>query len=510
MDTVKSLFRPKPIGDWLVNGADLGHGHGSGDYKKSLSALDLVFMGVGAIIGAGIFTLTGEAAKTITGPAVTVSYVIAGVICAFAALNYAELASMIPISGSAYTYTYATLGELVAWLIGWDLMLEYIVGAASVAVGWAFYVEYFLHEASGGTITFDPKLVNAPVIWVEKTQSFEVTGNYFNLPAFIGVIALTIILSTGIRMSSIVVNVFVVIKVIVVLMFIFGGIKFTNPANYEPFAPYGATGIFRGAIIVFFAYIGFDAVSTTAQEARNPQRDLPIGIIGSLLVCTALYIGTCLVLTALLPYNLISERASVASAIVAAGGPTWFGIVLALGALAGLTSVMMVTLLGQPRIFRAMANDGLFPEIFAKISPKTQVPVFTTVFSGTICAIMAAVLPIDVLANLTSVGTLFAFLCVSIAVPILRYTQPDRERGFRIPFGVIGGYVFPAISIALILTVLIIGGTAATVVRVLVWLGIGLVVYFMYGFWWSKLRHPEKWGLNDVVQGAPEGFVEKK
>ncbi|KAI8799554.1 amino acid/polyamine transporter I [Cladochytrium replicatum] len=505
---IKSLFTPKPIGDWLDNDTGHAHGHGGGSYKKALTWVDLTGMGIGAIIGAGIFTLTGKAANQNAGPAITISYIIAGVVCVFAAFNYAELASMIPIAGSAYTYTYATLGEFIAWIIGWDLMLEYIVGAASVAVGWAGYVEYFLSEASSGSIKFDPKWANAPVVWDESTQSFQVTGAYVNVAAFVGTIAMTAVLASGVKLSSYVVNVFVVIKIIVVLMFIFAGIKFINPANYQPFTPYGFEGVFNGAIIVFFAYIGFDAVSTTAQEARNPKKDLPIGIIASLFICTVLYIATCLVLTGLLPYNQIPLQASVSKAFVLAGGPAWFGVVLALGALAGLTSVMMVTLLGQPRIFQAMANDGLFPQIFAKINPKTGTPVFTTWFSGIICAILAAVLPIDVLANLTSVGTLFAFFLVSIAIPILRWREPERERGFKIPGGFIGSLIFSIISAGLIIVLLAFGGTAATVVRVFVWLAIGLVVYFIYGFRYSKLRHPERWGA--VTTDVAEEYAEKK
>ncbi|KAI8799460.1 amino acid/polyamine transporter I [Cladochytrium replicatum] len=504
-EVIKSLFKPKPIGEWIENER---HGYQGGTYKKALTWVDLTGMGIGAIIGAGIFTLTGKAANQNAGPAITISYIIAGVVCVFAAFNYAELASMIPIAGSAYTYTYATLGEFIAWIIGWDLMLEYIVGAAGVAVGWAGYVEYFLHEASGGSINFDKNWSNSPVIWNEDTQAFEVTGAYINVAAFVGTIVMTAILAAGVKLSSYVVNVFVVIKVIIVLMFIFAGIKWANPANYQPFTPYGFEGVFNGAIIVFFAYIGFDAVSTTAQEARNPKKDLPIGIIASLGICTILYIATCLVLTSLLPYNQIPLKASVAAAFVLAGGPAWFGVILALGALAGLTSVMMVSLLGQPRIFQAMANDGLFPQIFAKVSPKSGVPVFTTWFSGIVCAVLAAVLPIDVLANLTSVGTLFAFFLVSIAIPILRWKEPERERGFKIPGGFIGSLIFSVISCGLIIVLLVFGGTTATVIRVFVWLAIGLVVYFSFGFRYSKLRHPEKWGLATTAVG--EEYAEKK
>ncbi|KAJ3085868.1 Cationic amino acid transporter-1, partial [Phlyctochytrium bullatum] len=332
---------------------------------------------------------------------------------------------MIPISGSAYSYTYATVGEFVAWIIGWDLCLEYLVGAAAVAVGWSYYLEKFLYLASGHKITFDPNLVNAPVLWDEASHSFIVTGYYFNVPAFLGTVLLTILLAYGIKQSTWVVSIMVGIKVVVILMFIFGGIKYSNTANLQPFTPYGFDGIFRASIIVFFAYIGFDAVSTTAQEAQNPQRDMPIGIIGSLSICTVLYVAVCIVLCCLSPYTDIPKDAPVAAAFVNAGGPEWVGTLLAFGALTGLTSVLMVTLIGQPRIFRAMAYDGLFPQVFAYISPKTGTPVVTTLFSGFLAAVLAGCFPIDVLAELSSVGTLFAFFLVSAAVVILRYREPE-------------------------------------------------------------------------------------
>ncbi|KAJ3215337.1 hypothetical protein HDU67_000552 [Dinochytrium kinnereticum] len=520
MSGIISLFKPKPIDD-LYDSPD-GHGHGGGQYKKTLSGLDLVLLGVGCIIGAGIFTLTGITANSIAGPGVVLSYVLAGTVCALSALCYSELAAMIPISGSAYSYTYATVGEFMAWIIGWDLCLEYLVGAAAVAVGWAGYLEKFLNLASGGTISFNPKFANAPIKWVEydekdadgvvvvKGQAFYITGHYFNIPAFLGVVLLTLILAYGIKQSTWVVNIMVVVKVIVIVMFLLGGIKYTNGANLQPFLPFGFDGVFRGSIIVFFAYIGFDAVSTTAQEAKNPQRDMPIGIIGSLTICTVLYIGVCLVLCSLVPYSDIPSDASVASAFVMAGGPAWIGTLLAFGAWAGLTSVLMVTLIGQPRIFRAMAYDGLFPSVFAYISPKTGTPVVTTLFSGFFAAALAGCFPIDILAELSSVGTLFAFFLVSAAVIVLRVREPERHRPYRIPGGKIGAFVFPTLSMAMIILLLAKGSTVATVLRVGAWLLIGLVVYFSYGFWWSKLRHPQKWPAAPVVQAVEVEGGEKK
>ncbi|KAI9351616.1 amino acid permease-domain-containing protein [Zopfochytrium polystomum] len=460
METFLSLFRPKPVGDWESDDSDEydGHGAAKGTYRKALTAFDLTALGSPA-------------------PAVVISYLVSGVVCALSALCYAELAAMIPVSGSAYSYTYATLGEFVAWMIGWDLILEYMVGAASVAVGWAGYLGFFLNEASGGKIVFDKNLSDAPVAWDEATSSFITTGHSFNIPAFAGTILLTVILASGVKLTAIVVNVLVVVKVIITIMFIFGGIKYANSANYQPFTPYGGDGIFKGAVTVFFAYIGFDAVSTTAQEAQNPQRDMPIGIIGSLAVCTVLYVAVCLVLSALLPYQDIPVDAPVANSIVQAGGPAWFGTILALGALAGLTSVMMPS-----------------PTSTQKPKPRSSPPLITGAFT----AVCAGLLPIDVLANLTSIGTLLAFLVSALAVIVLRIREPHRERPFRVPFGTVGGFLWPALAIASIITLMVKGGTVETVLRVLIWLAIGLVIYFTFGFWNSKLRHPEKWDPADL------------
>ncbi|KAJ1565738.1 hypothetical protein HK405_011704, partial [Cladochytrium tenue] len=496
-----------PIGDWAAED-DLAH-HGpaasrpkDGEYKRALTAFDLIAMGIGCVIGAGIFTLTGQVANETAGPAVVISYVIGAVICALASLCYSELAAMVPVSGSAYSYTYATLGELIAWMVGWDLILEYLVSAASVAVGWAQYLEVFLNLASNGAITFNPYISNAPVEWLEDSGTFGATGYAFNVPAFAIVIVLTVVLASGVKLGASVVNALVVVKVIIVLMFIFGGIKYANGANLQPFAPYGGDGIFRGTITVFFAYVGFDAVATTAQEAKNPQRDMPIGIIGSLTICTVLYIAVCLVLSSLLPYYQIPTEAAVSSAFTLAGGPSWFAIILALGALAGLTSVIMVDLTAQPRIFRAMAHDGLFPKAIAYIHPKTKTPIVTTLLTGAITAVAAGVFPIDVLANLTSVGTLLAFALSAIAVIVLRIREPERPRPFRVPFGVVGGFAFPLLTVAAIVVVFVKGSTKATGERFGIWLAIGLILYFCFGFWWSKHRHPERWAPEDLPQAA--------
>ncbi|KAJ3108058.1 Cationic amino acid transporter-1 [Phlyctochytrium planicorne] len=510
MASLLTLFRPKPIEDLDDHPDQDGHGTG---YKKVLGALDLTLLGIGCIIGAGIFTLTGITARDMAGPAVVLSYVLAGLVCAFSALCYSEMAAMIPISGSAYSYAYATCGELLAWIIGWDLCLEYLVGAAAVANGWSAYLNKWISLASGETYHFDPKWSSAPVIWNTDSQAFEVTGNYLDLPALIGTSLMTILLAVGVKQSAWVVHVMVIVKIIVIIMFLLGGIKYADGSKMQPFMPFGFDGVFKGAIVVFFAYIGFDAVSTCAQEAKNPQRDMPIGIIGSLTICTVLYICVCVMLCSLVPYSEIEGRSPVASAFVTAGGPAWIGTILAFGAWCGLTSVLMVTLIGQPRIFRAMAFDGLFPNVFAYIHPKTGTPITTTLISGFFAAVLAAVFPIDVLAELSSVGTLFAFFLVSAAVIILRFQQPDRHRPYRIPGGKIGGIVFPLISMALIIVLLWKGGTTATVARVFIWMAIGLIVYFSYGFWWSKLRHPQKWPATTsapAVVAVPEFDVKEK
>ncbi|KAJ3095835.1 hypothetical protein HDU96_001027 [Phlyctochytrium bullatum] len=500
-----SLFTLKPIEE-LEDNPDAGH-HVGGTYKMTLTGWDLISLGVGCIIGAGIFTLTGNAVRDIAGTAVVISYILSGFLCALSALCYSELAAMIPVSSSAYFNTYATVGELAGWIIGWDLCLKYLVGASAAAVGWAYYLEKFLNLASNGKITFDPNRSNSPVLWTEDTKEFSITGFYFNMPALLVIKMLTVLLAYGIKQSTWVVSTMAGVKIVVILMLIFGGIKYTNSANLQPFTPFGFDSIFRCAIMVFFASIGFDAVSTTAQEARSPSRDMPIGIIGSLSICTVLYIAVCLVLCTLSPYTEIPKAAPVDTAFVNAGGPQWAGKLLAFGALCGLTSVLMVTMIGQPRIFPAMAYDGLFPNIFAFINPKTGTPVTTTLVSGVIAALLAGCFPIDVLSELSSVGTLFAFFLVSAAVIFLRI---QRHRPYKIPGGKIGAFVFPILSMASILVLLAKGGTTATISRVFIWMAIGLVVYFSYGFWWSKLRHPQKWPTPQVSALTAAETEEKK
>jgi APA family basic amino acid/polyamine antiporter len=477
------LLATKPI-DQLRSDAE----H-AGGLKRSLTAMDLVLLGIGAIIGTGIFVLTGRAAAVNAGPAVSMSFVVAGVASAFAGLCYAEMASMIPIAGSAYTYAYATMGELVAWIIGWDLILEYLVGAATVSVGWSGYVCAFIGHVSG--VQLPAEWTTAPVIWREATHSFEATGAYINLPAMLIVLAVTMLLIRGIKESARFNNVIVVVKVTVVLLFIIFAVGYVNADNWKPFIPenqgsfgkFGISGILQGATMVFFAYIGFDAVSTAAQEAKNPKRDMPIGILGSLAVCTVLYIAVSTILTGVVPYTELSVPHPIAVGIQRTG-ISWLETAVEIGAIAGLSSVMLVMLLGQPRIFYSMARDGLFPPIAERVHPKFGTPHLTTAITGVVCAVAGGLLPIDILGELTSIGTLFAFVLVSLGVMILRLKRPDIPRAFKVPGG---PFLIPILG-ALTSGLLMYTATTATITRLFAWLAIGLVIYFFYGRKHSKLR----------------------
>jgi APA family basic amino acid/polyamine antiporter len=481
------LFATKSVDD-LRELAEKDHG-----LKRTLSALDLVMLGIGAIIGTGIFVLTGTAAARNAGPAVVLSFVVAGIASAFAGLCYSEMASMIPISGSAYTYSYATMGELVAWMIGWDLILEYLVAAAAVSVGWSGYVVAFMHDALG--IDLPKAWTSAPVVFDEASHEFHSTGAYVNLPAMLAVLAITALLVRGVKESATFNTVIVFVKVTVVLLFIAFAFSFVKTENWHPFIPenrgefgqFGISGILRGATTVFFAYIGFDAVSTAAQESRNPQRDLPIGILGSLAVCTVLYIIVCLVLTGVVPYTHLDVPHPVAVGAEATG-QMWLARAIEVGAIAGLSSVMLVMLMGQPRIFFSMAQDGLFPQVAAKIHPRFGTPYITTIITGVVCAIAGGVLPIHVLAELTSIGTLFAFVLVSLGVMILRLKRPELPRAFRAPGGPFIVPILGALSSGLLMCTASLG----TIIRLFAWMAIGLAIYFFYGRKHSKLRAARK------------------
>jgi APA family basic amino acid/polyamine antiporter len=488
-----SLFATKSIDKIRAEAAVTGE-H---SLKRVLGPLDLTSLGIGAVIGTGIFVLTGQAAAAHAGPAIVLSMVLAGVASALAGLCYAEFASTVPIAGSAYTYGYATLGEFVAWIIGWDLILEYALGAATVAVGWSGYVVSFLHDFG---IQFPAALSAAPGTAVTLADGSIVTA-VFNLPAVIITILVTILLVVGIRESASVNTAVVIIKVAVVLLVIVVGAMFVNTANWHPFIPentgefgkYGWSGILRGAGVIFFAYIGFDAVSVAAQEARNPQKDMPIGILGSLLICSLLYILVSGVMVGLVPYTQLGVAAPMAIAIdaakVQAAGTGWAGIVglmpflVKLGAIAGLSSVMVVMMLAQPRIFYSMANDGLLPAWARQIHPKFRTPHITTILTGVVVAIASGFTPIRVLGELVSIGTLLAFVIVSIGVMVLRVQRPDIDRPFKTPMVFVIGPLSALVSLGLMA-----GLPAETWIRLVIWMVIGLVVYFAYGYSHSALR----------------------
>ncbi|MCH8611667.1 amino acid permease [Arsenicicoccus dermatophilus] len=459
--------------------------------KKNLTALDLTVFGIGVIIGAGIFTLTGRAAANYAGPAIVISFAVAALACGLAALCYAEFASTVPVSGSAYTFSYATLGEIVAWIIGWDLLLEMMLGASVVAQGWSQYFVTFLKHIG---ITF-PESV-AP-------------GATFDLAAFLLIMVITALIAYGIKESMRVNLVFVAIKLFIVMFVIVMGLRFINTANYSPFIPpahateatsgtlkaplvqllfglnpttYGWGGILAGASLVFFAYIGFDVVATTAEEARNPQRDLPIGIIGSLIICTILYIAVSLVITGMVHYDQINPKAALASAFESVG-QSWAATLISAGAVAGLFTVVMTLMIGSTRVIFAMCRDWLLPASWGKTSPRTGTPVRITLALGLIVALVASLTPIGELEEMVNIGTLSAFVLVCCAVPVLRKRRPDLERSFKVPGSPVLPYLAAITSFYLMLNL-----PLETWIRFLVWMAIGFVIYFAYSRKHSRLH----------------------
>lgn len=521
------LLITKPLGQLMQESKE------TGGLKRSLTALNLTTLGIGAIIGAGIFVLTGQAAAQYAGPAIVLSFIVSGLACGFAGLCYAEFASMIPIAGSAYTYSYATLGEFFAWIIGWDLILEYLFAASTVSVGWSGYVVSFLKDlninipaqftGASGTV-----LINVPEMgWKPLTDAFAGTlaasgidvnslqhvTCILNLPAMFIVALLSTLLVIGIRESANFNNLMVITKVSVIVLFIAVGFMFVKASNWHPFIPpnkvettpisqygsfwewlrayssefgkYGVSGIFRGAGVIFFAYIGFDAVSTAAQEARNPQRDMPVGILGSLGISTILYILVAIVLTGIVSYTTLNVPDPVAVGVDAMGrGMFWLRPIVKIAAIAGLSSVILVMLMGQPRIFFTMSKDGLLPNIFSKVHPRFKTPYVSTIITGSVAMIIAGILPISILGELVSIGTLLAFIIVCISVLVLRKSKPDINRPFKTPWvplvPILGAGICLLQMVALPLD---------TWLRLVIWMAIGFSIYFFYGIKHSKARN---------------------
>ncbi len=488
------LFRRKHTADLQAEAAK------DQSLNRALGPINLTSLGIGGIIGAGIFVLTGHAAAQHAGPAIVLSFILAGIACAFAGLCYAEFASMIPISGSAYTYGYATLGELVAWIIGWDLILEYLFAAGTVAVGWGGYVVSFLKDFG---ITIPVAFTSAPYnhvtppdaqwwnLWQLFVKGWVSTGAVLNVPAMIIVGVITILLVIGIKESANFNNLIVALKLAVILTFIGVGIAYINKSNWHPFVPvvdavgnFGWHGVLRAAGVIFFAYIGFDAVSTAAQESKNPQRNLPIGLLASLAICTVLYIAVSLVLTGVVNYTQLNVPAPIAVAVSSLGPKlAWLTFFIKIGAIAGLSSVILVMMLAQARIFFTMSKDGLLPPVFGAVHPKFRTPWLSQLLTGAVAMLIAGLFPIGLLGELVSIGTLLAFAIVCTGIFVLRFTDPKIQRPFRVPaFWLVAplgvGFCFFLMS----------GLPADTWARLIVWMAIGLIVYFAYGHKHSKLH----------------------
>ncbi|MFE4633253.1 amino acid permease [Streptomyces sp. NPDC056773] len=498
---LNSPFRTKSVEQSILDTQEPEH-----QLKKSLSAWDLMVFGVGVIIGTGIFVLTGKVAKETAGPSTALAFVAAGVVCALAALCYAEFASTVPVAGSAYTFSYASIGELPAWIIGWDLVLEFALGTAVVAVGWSGYVRSLMDNAG----LHLPAALEGP----------DVPGGSFDLLAFVLVLVLTAILVVGVKLSARITAIVVAIKVTVVLIVIFAGLFFIKGSNYEPFIPkavkqeggagldaplvqlifgyeptnFGIMGIFTAASVVFFAFIGFDVVATAAEETKLPQRDMPRGILGSLLICTVLYVAVSLVVTGMQHYSELSVSAPLADAFKAAGHPVYGGII-SFGAAVGLTTVCMILLLGQTRVFFAMSRDGLLPRFFSRTHPKFGTPYRPTILLGVVIAIVAGFTSINELATLVNIGTLFAFVVVALGVMVLRRTRPDLHRSFRTPWVPLVPILSIAASVWLMLNL-----PAETWLRFGIWMVIGVAVYYLYGKRHSRLGRGEGMTPNPARQ----------
>ncbi|MHC1480614.1 APC family permease [Frateuria aurantia] len=488
---LKRLFATHAIASSSPHDSGRSDG-GDPTLKRVLTARHLITLGIGAVIGAGIFVITGQAAAEHAGPALVLSFVVAGIACALAALCYAEFSAMIPVSGGAYAYAYATLGEIVAWFIGWNLVLEYLFAVATVAAGWSGYFNECLGIVGHWlniSLALPDYLSQAPLTFVNG-HHIEATGAWMNLPAILIVTALTALCYAGITQSSLVNTVIVSIKLLVIALFLIFAFHYINPANWHPFIPpsqgpgqFGVGGIFRAAVLVFFSYVGFDAVSTAAGEARNPQRDLPIGILGSLVICTVLYIAMSLTLTGIAPYLSLNTAQPVATALEAHPQLLWLRAVVSFGALAGLSSVILVMLLGTSRIFYSMSQDGLLPRAMSKIHRQFRTPHVSTLVGGVSAAVMAGLFPVSILGELVSMGTLLAFTTVCVGVLVLRYTRPDLHRSFRVP-----GVWLVSIAGAIICMYLFWQSFRANWPLMLGWTVIGLLIYAGYGYRHSMLH----------------------
>ncbi|TGA98116.1 amino acid permease [Sporolactobacillus shoreae] len=469
------LFRKKSM-DFMMRQTG-----GTNGLQKALGAFDLTMLGVGAVIGTGIFVMTGIVAAKGAGPAIIFSFIFSGIACAFAALCYAEFAAMIPASGSAYTYSYATFGELLAWILGWDLILEYGLACSVVASGWSAYFQELIR---GFGISL-PKVISSAYS--------PANGTYVDVMAVLIVLILSAVLLTGVKQSSRINDVMVIVKIGVVLLFIVVGAFYVRPSNWSPFMPYGLKGVMQGAATAFLAYIGFDAVSSASEEVRKPQRDMPIGILTSLGICMVLYIAVSAVLTGMIPYTKLNVGDPVAFALRFVH-QNWVAGFVSLGAILGITTVLFVMMYGQTRLFFAISRDGLLPKGISKLTKKSKTPTYCILLTWLMATVFSAVIPLNELAELTNIGTLFAFIVVAIGVAVLRITQPDLKRTFKVPF-------LPVVSVLAVLSCgyLMINLTGITWVRFIIWFVLGLVLYFSYGFHHSVL------GKNEIKLAKSEG-----
>lgn len=466
---MKEIFKTKPIKSLIAET------QGKQGLKKVLGPVDLTLLGIGAVVGTGIFVLTGVAAANYSGPALVLSFILSGVTCMLAALCYAEFSSIVPVAGSAYTYGYASLGEIWAWIIGWDLVLEYMVANSAVAIGWSGYAVTLLDSIG---VHLPKAITLAPM-----------DGGIVNLPSMIIIGLIAALLIAGVKQTSRLNGVIVVIKIAVILLFIVLAVGHVKPALWHPFMPFGFHGIVSGAAVIFFAYLGFDAVSTAAEEVKNPQRDLPIGIMATLIICTILYIAVSGLLTGIVKYTAFSKTSAPVAFALEQIGIHWGAALVSVGAICGITSVLLVGIFAATRVFFAMSRDGLLPKILGRVHEKRRVPVSSTIILSTITAVVSGFLPIGIVAELANIGTLVAFIIVSLGVLFLRYKRPDLKRSFKTPFVP----VVPILSVLLCGYLIVMGLQLATIIRFLVWFAIGIVVYFTYSRKHSRLRkEPEK------------------